>query len=59
VGLLDEVEVVHYDSDTRRLEPRQNWVSRLRGDDPQYWKRNTKNSMDAQQVFKGNIETLK
>uniref|UniRef100_G3N4I0 MHC class I-like antigen recognition-like domain-containing protein n=6 Tax=Gasterosteus aculeatus TaxID=69293 RepID=G3N4I0_GASAC len=59
VGLLDEVEFSHYDSNTRRLEPRQDWMSRVTEDDPQYWKRYTENFMGAQQVYKGNIETLK
>nr|XP_040045371.1 uncharacterized protein LOC120826863 isoform X4 [Gasterosteus aculeatus aculeatus] len=59
VGLLDEVEVVHYDGDTRRAEPRQDWMSRVREDDPQFWKSGTELAMDAQQVFKGYIETAK
>uniref|UniRef100_G3NB26 Ig-like domain-containing protein n=1 Tax=Gasterosteus aculeatus TaxID=69293 RepID=G3NB26_GASAC len=59
VGLLDEVEVVHYDSDTRRAEPRQDWMSRVTEDDPQYWKRNTEINMDTQQDFKANIEIAK
>uniref|UniRef100_A0AAQ4RWU5 Ig-like domain-containing protein n=1 Tax=Gasterosteus aculeatus aculeatus TaxID=481459 RepID=A0AAQ4RWU5_GASAC len=58
VGLLDEVEFVHYDSDTKRAEPRQDWMSRLTEDDPQYWKRNTELAMDTQQVYKRHIEIL-
>nr|XP_040043815.1 DLA class I histocompatibility antigen, A9/A9 alpha chain-like isoform X2 [Gasterosteus aculeatus aculeatus] len=59
VGLLDEVEIDHYDSDTRRAEPRQDWMSRVIEDDPQYWKSQTEIAMAIQQVYKGNIETLK
>ncbi|XP_077936857.1 H-2 class I histocompatibility antigen, K-D alpha chain isoform X2 [Gasterosteus aculeatus] len=59
VGLLDEVEVVHYDGNTRRAEPRQDWMIRVRGDDPQFWKRNTELAMYTQQDFKGHIETAK
>ncbi|XP_077936864.1 major histocompatibility complex class I-related protein 1 isoform X1 [Gasterosteus aculeatus] len=59
VGLLDEVEISHYDSDTRRLEPRQDWMIRVTEDDPQFWKRNTELAMDAQQDFKGHIEIAK
>nr|XP_040043825.1 H-2 class I histocompatibility antigen, Q9 alpha chain-like isoform X3 [Gasterosteus aculeatus aculeatus] len=59
VGLVDEVEFVHYDSNTRRAEPRQDWMSRVTEDDPQFWKRETENFMGHQQVFKANIETAK
>uniref|UniRef100_G3N8N8 Ig-like domain-containing protein n=1 Tax=Gasterosteus aculeatus TaxID=69293 RepID=G3N8N8_GASAC len=59
VGLLDEVEMFHYDSNTRRAEPRQDWMSRVTEDDPQYWKRYTEILMGSQQVYKGNIETAK
>ncbi|XP_077936863.1 major histocompatibility complex class I-related protein 1-like isoform X2 [Gasterosteus aculeatus] len=58
VGLLDEVEIVHYDSDTRRLEPRQNWVSRVIEDLPQYWKRQTELAMECQQEFKDHLKIL-
>ncbi|XP_062414665.1 H-2 class I histocompatibility antigen, K-K alpha chain-like [Pungitius pungitius] len=59
VGLVDEVEIYHYDSNTRRAEPRQDWMSRVTEDDPQYLKRNTEIFMGAQQVFKANIEIAK
>ncbi|KAL7385944.1 hypothetical protein ABVT39_002247 [Epinephelus coioides] len=59
VGLVDEVEVVHCDSNTRRAEPRQDWMSRVTEDDPQYWQRNTENFLRYQQVFKAGIEIIK
>ncbi|XP_075962424.1 LOW QUALITY PROTEIN: BOLA class I histocompatibility antigen, alpha chain BL3-6-like [Anarhichas minor] len=59
VGLVDDVEMVHYDSNTRRAEPKQDWMSRVTEDDPQYWQRNTGNFMGTQQVYKANIEILK
>ncbi|XP_062414314.1 major histocompatibility complex class I-related gene protein-like [Pungitius pungitius] len=59
VGLVDEVEIYHYDSNTRRAEFRQNWMSRVTEEDPQYWERGTKILMGHQQVFKANIETVK
>ncbi|KAL7386581.1 hypothetical protein ABVT39_010509 [Epinephelus coioides] len=59
VGLVDEVEVVHYDSNTSRAEPKQDWMSRVTEDDPQYWQRETENFLGAQQVFKANIEIAK
>ncbi|XP_077936869.1 uncharacterized protein LOC120826889 isoform X2 [Gasterosteus aculeatus] len=59
VGLLDEVEISHYDSDTRRSEPRQDWMIRVTEDDPQFWQRNTELTMGAQQDFRGHIEIAK
>ncbi|XP_068582161.1 major histocompatibility complex class I-related gene protein-like [Cebidichthys violaceus] len=59
VGLVDDVEISHYDSNTRRYEPKQDWMSNITADDPQYWQRNTEISMGHQQIFKADIETLK
>nr|XP_033492995.1 major histocompatibility complex class I-related gene protein-like [Epinephelus lanceolatus] len=59
VGLVDEVEMVHYDSNTKRAEPKQDWMSRVTADDPQYWQRQTEGLIGAQQTFKANIEILK
>uniref|UniRef100_A0AAQ4QKX1 Ig-like domain-containing protein n=3 Tax=Gasterosteus aculeatus TaxID=69293 RepID=A0AAQ4QKX1_GASAC len=59
VGLVDEVEVVHYDSDTWRLEPRQDWVSRVTEDDHWFWNWQTGLAMNAQREFKGYIEIAK
>ncbi|KAL7382513.1 hypothetical protein ABVT39_023624 [Epinephelus coioides] len=59
VGLVDEIQMYHYDSNTKRAEPKQDWMSRATEDDPQYWEWNTGNCMGAQQTFKANIEIAK
>ncbi|KAI3358157.1 hypothetical protein L3Q82_003156 [Scortum barcoo] len=59
VGLVDEVQMFHYDSNTRRAEPKQDWMRRVTEDDLQYWERETANCMSSQQIFKGNIQTAK
>nr|XP_046273786.1 class I histocompatibility antigen, F10 alpha chain-like [Scatophagus argus] len=59
VGLVDDVEMVHYDSNTRREEPKQDWMKKVTADDPQYLDRNTGKLVGQQQAFKANIETLK
>uniref|UniRef100_A0A3B4VQM0 MHC class I-like antigen recognition-like domain-containing protein n=1 Tax=Seriola dumerili TaxID=41447 RepID=A0A3B4VQM0_SERDU len=46
VGLVDDVEMIHYDSNTRRAEPKQDWVNKAA--DPQYWERNTGNLLGSQ-----------
>ncbi|XP_073339156.1 major histocompatibility complex class I-related gene protein-like [Pagrus major] len=59
VGLVNEVEMVHYDSNTKKAEPKQDWMSRAIVDDHQYWERQTQVLMGEQQSFKANIDILK
>ncbi|XP_037650594.1 major histocompatibility complex class I-related gene protein-like isoform X1 [Sebastes umbrosus] len=59
VGLVDEVQIDHYDSNTRRAEPKQDWMSKVTEEYPQYWERETGHRMASQQWFKANIEVVK
>nr|AIL25830.1 MHC class I antigen [Scatophagus argus] len=59
VGLVDDVEIDHYDSNTRRDEPKQDWMKKVTQDLPQYWETETEKRLGHQQVFKVSIETLK
>ncbi|XP_033986909.1 H-2 class I histocompatibility antigen, Q9 alpha chain-like [Trematomus bernacchii] len=59
VGLVDEVEMVHYDSNTKRAEPKQDWMNNITEEDPQYWERETQISLGQQQGFINNIEVAK
>ncbi|XP_067335280.1 major histocompatibility complex class I-related gene protein-like isoform X3 [Channa argus] len=59
VGVVDDVQIIHYDSDTMRAEPKQDWMNKVTADDPHYWERNTNGLIDAQQTFKANIEIVK
>ncbi|XP_039676061.1 H-2 class I histocompatibility antigen, D-K alpha chain-like [Perca fluviatilis] len=59
VGLVDGVPIDHYDSNTKRDKPKQDWMSRVTADDPQYWQRETELRKGEQQSFKAGIEILK
>ncbi|XP_041811141.1 major histocompatibility complex class I-related gene protein-like [Chelmon rostratus] len=59
VGVVDEVQMFHYDSNTKRAEPKQDWMSRVTADDSEYWERETKLLTGDQKYFKSNIEVLK
>ncbi|XP_069024817.1 major histocompatibility complex class I-related gene protein-like isoform X2 [Embiotoca jacksoni] len=59
VGLVDEVQMIHYDSNTKTAVPKQDWMKKAEDDDPKYWERDTANFMNSQQTFKGNIEIAK
>uniref|UniRef100_A0A3Q3QC10 MHC class I-like antigen recognition-like domain-containing protein n=1 Tax=Monopterus albus TaxID=43700 RepID=A0A3Q3QC10_MONAL len=43
IGLVDDVQMFHYDSNTRKAEAKQDWMNKVTADDPQYWQRNTEN----------------
>ncbi|XP_020361135.1 class I histocompatibility antigen, F10 alpha chain [Oncorhynchus kisutch] len=57
VGMVDGVQMVHYDSNSQRAVPKQDWVNKAA--DPQYWERNTGNFKGSQQTFKANIDIVK
>ncbi|KAJ4920147.1 hypothetical protein JOQ06_024684 [Pogonophryne albipinna] len=59
VGLVDDVEMVHYDSNTKRAEPKQDWMKDITDEDPQYWERNTQVFLGSQQVYKVSIDNIK
>ncbi|CAI5691571.1 unnamed protein product [Oreochromis niloticus] len=59
VGLVDDVQMIHYDSNTQKAEFKQQWMEKAAEDDPQYSARQTNRLMNTQQVFKGNIDILK
>ena len=59
IGLVDDVQITHYDSNTKRTEPKQDWMKKVTADDPQYWERETGNFGGHNQIYKASIEVLK
>ncbi|XP_054647417.1 H-2 class I histocompatibility antigen, Q9 alpha chain-like [Dunckerocampus dactyliophorus] len=59
VGYVDDVEIVHYDSNSRKAEPKQDWVNKITAEDPQYWQRQTQINVNSELVFKNSIEILR
>nr|APD68790.1 MHC class I alpha antigen [Trachinotus ovatus] len=59
VGMVDDVQIDHYDSNTGRAEAKQDWMNKVIADDPQYLERNTGIYSGSQQWFHNNIEIAK
>ncbi|XP_069544306.1 major histocompatibility complex class I-related gene protein-like isoform X3 [Brachyistius frenatus] len=59
VGMVDDLQMIHYDSNTKTAVPKQDWMKKAEDDDPNYWERQTNGLIGAQQTFKANIETAK
>ncbi|KAM8766867.1 major histocompatibility complex class I-related gene protein-like [Acanthopagrus schlegelii] len=59
LGMVDDMQIDYYDSNTRKAEPKQDWMRRVTADDPQYWQRETEISVGRQQAFKANIDVGK
>uniref|UniRef100_I3JNX5 Ig-like domain-containing protein n=1 Tax=Oreochromis niloticus TaxID=8128 RepID=I3JNX5_ORENI len=59
VGMVDEVEIIHYDNNTRRAVPKQDWMKKVTENNTQYWNTETKALNNTLQVFRNNIETAK
>ncbi|KAM3596146.1 uncharacterized protein V6R79_009148 [Siganus canaliculatus] len=59
VALVDDVQMVRYDSDTRRSVPKQDWMHRVTEGKEDYWESETQRCVGTHQLFKANIEVAK
>uniref|UniRef100_A0A3B4B1V5 Ig-like domain-containing protein n=1 Tax=Periophthalmus magnuspinnatus TaxID=409849 RepID=A0A3B4B1V5_9GOBI len=59
VTVVNGLEVIHCDSDTRRTEPKQEWMNRVTEDDPKFWIWTTQLCVNNLQRRKHMIENLK
>ncbi|XP_061142970.1 major histocompatibility complex class I-related gene protein-like isoform X1 [Syngnathus typhle] len=56
---VDGVQILHFDSNHRKAKAKQDWVDKITEDDPHFLKRETANSISAEQVLKVDIENIK
>ncbi|XP_025051370.1 major histocompatibility complex class I-related gene protein-like [Alligator sinensis] len=56
VGYVDDQQILHYDSETRRQEPRGDWMQGAVG--PGFWDKETRTLQRWQEGFKRNLVTL-
>ncbi|XP_025049910.1 uncharacterized protein LOC102379248, partial [Alligator sinensis] len=57
VGYVDDQQVLHYDSETQRQEPRGDWVQGAVG--PDFWEGESRTLRAWQRGFKRNLRTLR
>uniref|UniRef100_U3ITP1 Ig-like domain-containing protein n=1 Tax=Anas platyrhynchos platyrhynchos TaxID=8840 RepID=U3ITP1_ANAPP len=57
VGSVDGEVFVRYDSETRKMEPRVDWI--VANVDQQYWDRETETSRGNEQIFRVNLDTAR
>uniref|UniRef100_A0A3Q3FJN9 PI-PLC Y-box domain-containing protein n=1 Tax=Labrus bergylta TaxID=56723 RepID=A0A3Q3FJN9_9LABR len=59
VGMVDDFQVDYYDSNTKRVEPKQDWMKKVTEDKADYWEWETEISKGNQQNFKVSLDILK
>ncbi|XP_071388583.1 major histocompatibility complex class I-related gene protein-like, partial [Centroberyx affinis] len=60
VALVDEVQIGHYDSNIKRVEPKnQDWIIKVIADDPEHFEWYNARCVGFQQFYKAELETLK
>uniref|UniRef100_A0A4W5QF08 MHC class I-like antigen recognition-like domain-containing protein n=1 Tax=Hucho hucho TaxID=62062 RepID=A0A4W5QF08_9TELE len=57
LGIVDGMQIDYYDSNTKRVVPKQDWMAKTEGSD--YWERETQKSIGAEQTFKAGIAIIK
>ncbi|XP_053190669.1 H-2 class I histocompatibility antigen, Q9 alpha chain-like [Scomber japonicus] len=59
VGMVDDGQMIHYDSNTMKAVAKRDWMNTFSADNPQYLAGQTDIFVGSQQWFKGNIEIAK
>ncbi|KAL7986540.1 hypothetical protein Chor_011706, partial [Crotalus horridus] len=59
LGYVDGQVFVHYDSNSRRKQPRVSWMEKMGKEDPQYWDTQTQILRNNEEVFRQSLENLR
>ncbi|XP_060541655.1 uncharacterized protein LOC117656577 isoform X2 [Pantherophis guttatus] len=59
VGYVDGQVFVHYDSHTRKVQPRVSWMEKVGKEDPQYWDRESRKQWNVEETLRENLENLR
>ncbi|XP_061753268.1 class I histocompatibility antigen, F10 alpha chain-like [Nerophis ophidion] len=59
VGYVDGVQIVRYDSNSKKTEAKQDWMNKITAEDPKYWESETHINFGDGYVYKQDIEILK
>uniref|UniRef100_A0A3Q3M406 MHC class I-like antigen recognition-like domain-containing protein n=1 Tax=Labrus bergylta TaxID=56723 RepID=A0A3Q3M406_9LABR len=59
VGMVDDFQIEYYDSNTKRAEPKQDWMKKVTEDKADYWEWETQRAVYYQQLFKVDLDNFK
>ncbi|XP_061682100.1 class I histocompatibility antigen, F10 alpha chain-like [Syngnathoides biaculeatus] len=59
VAYLDGIPISHYDSNSKKMNVKQDWVNNIRADEPHYWERETRESIENERISRASIEIAK
>ncbi|XP_060915696.1 H-2 class I histocompatibility antigen, Q9 alpha chain-like isoform X2 [Labrus mixtus] len=59
VGMVDDIQITYYDINTKRVEPKQDWMNKVTEDEADFWETQTERAVYHQQTFKVRLDTFK
>uniref|UniRef100_A0A3Q3F8U1 MHC class I-like antigen recognition-like domain-containing protein n=1 Tax=Labrus bergylta TaxID=56723 RepID=A0A3Q3F8U1_9LABR len=59
IGMVDDIQIDYYDSNTKRYLLKQDWMKKVTDDDADYLEEETEKSVGSQQTSKVNLNILK
>ncbi|XP_046698303.1 class I histocompatibility antigen, F10 alpha chain-like [Silurus meridionalis] len=58
VGLVNGEQIVYYDSNTKKIIPKTEWVKKIEADDPQYWEIQTEHMQNQLEWIQENLQAV-
>uniref|UniRef100_A0A3Q2YZY4 MHC class I-like antigen recognition-like domain-containing protein n=1 Tax=Hippocampus comes TaxID=109280 RepID=A0A3Q2YZY4_HIPCM len=59
VAYVDGVQILQFDSNSRKTKTKLDWVNKIAAEDPDFWEQELRGSIAGEQRFKVNIEIAK